>query len=388
MTTKIALIKMGSFSYTNNHVADVLNREFPDMQLEVIDIRDLVNSRALRNVLYAFKEYGGEMLGGKSAFRERLLRTTYLFKQIKRKIAQRVMSDEYAFSFQTQSLFDASVPGLPHFVYTDHTNLENLRYPYAQDRELYSRQWINLERLIYHNATLNFTMSTNISRSIVQDYACEPDKARCIYAGSNIEPSAALEPQPERYAGKHIVFVGVAWERKGGPELIQAFKQVLAVHPDARLTVVGCTPTVALPNCFVVGKVPLSEVGTYYNNASIFCLPTRREPFGIAFIEAAQHKLPVIGTNIGAIPDLVRDGETGYLVEPGNVPQLTHVLLRLLENPDLCRAFGEQGYHAAMQTYTWQKTGIRMREHIERALGLTGQTKCQESEAVAIEYGA
>jgi glycosyltransferase involved in cell wall biosynthesis len=145
---------------------------------------------------------------------------------------------------------------------------------------------------------------------------------------------------------------------------------VLQVHPDARLTIVGCTPQVDLPNCQVVGRVPVAEVSQYYRQASIFCLPTRLEPFGIVFIEALNHKLPVVATDVGAIPDFVTSGHNGYLVKPDQVEPLAQALIDLVGDPDKCRLFGERGYRIAMDRYTWDSVGARMKEAI---IATTGQ---------------
>lgn len=284
-------------------------------------------------------------------------------------MSSRLAKDKYAFSFQMQSLFDASTEGLPHFVYTDHTHLANLYYPNFDPKSLYSKSWIELEKTIYHNATINFTRSSNITRSIIEQYSCKPEKVVCVYAGSNAKVNHAAIGN-RNYEGKNILFVGMAWERKGGPELVEAFKTVLKVHPDAKLTIVGCSPQLDVPNCNVVGQVPLEEVNKYYERASIFCLPTKLEPFGIVFIEALMHKLPVVATDIAAIPDFILDGENGYLVRPNDVEQLARALIDLVGNPRKCQAFGEKGCQIALERYTWEKVGAKIRENIASVVDL------------------
>ncbi len=123
----------------------------------------------------------------------------------------------------------------------------------------------------------------------------------------------------ERYKNKIILFVGIDWERKGGPDLFEAFKEIVKKHPDAKLVIIGASPKIKNANCQVLGKIPLEKVPGYYKNAAVFCMPTKREPFGLVYLEAMLYKLPVVATNIGAIPDFIQNDKNGYLVEPGDV---------------------------------------------------------------------
>jgi glycosyltransferase involved in cell wall biosynthesis len=280
-----------------------------------------------------------------------------------------VNPDEYFFTVQKQSMFDASIPGLPHFLYTDHTELANLQYP-SFDASTIDPHWLELEKTIYQRADINFVRSTHVQRSMIEDYGCPPQKVALVYAGSNVTIDPHRQIDPAKYHSKRILFVGVDWPRKGGPQLVAAFKRVLQAHPDAHLTIVGCSPQVDVPNCTVVGKLTVDELSPYYDQAAVFCMPTRREPFGVVFIEAFSHKLPIVATRLGALPDFVLPGESGYLVDPiNNVEQLAEALIDLLGNPAKCQAFGERGYQIALQRYTWENTSRLIREHIEQAIG-------------------
>jgi glycosyltransferase involved in cell wall biosynthesis len=342
-----------------------LVKQFPDLETDVIHVGDLIKNKKtliLANMFFVFKEYGLEILIGRKKIRECFWRTTYIFRKIKLLVSNLLSKNEHEFSFQFQSLFDGSKEGLPHYVYTDHTHLANLHNPGFEKKDLYSRRWIELERTIYHNATINFARSSNISRSIIEDYSCPSDKVICVYSGSNV--GANFKVDKEKYKNKNILFVGVDWKRKGGPELVEAFKRVLKAHPTARLTIVGCSPKLNIPNCDVVGRVPLEGLNHYYERASVFCLPTRLEPFGIVFLEAFAHGLPVVATDIEGIPDFVLGGETGYLVKPGDAEHLSEVLIELIANPEKCQALGENGRRLVLERYSWEKVGAEIAKHI------------------------
>src|SRR5574341_401596 len=357
---KIAFIKLGSFSHINENVRQQLEKKFPDFKVEIIDVWNLLREKDFYlfnkiNKVFILKEYGKDVLLHRKKLNDCYYRTTYIFNRMKTLTSNYLKDSYYIFSFQTQEFFDASWKGLPHFVYTDHTHLANLDYP-GVDRKMLFEKWIGLERAVYQNADINFVMSKNIARSMIEQYRCHPDRVVCIYAGANTDiDNGALDNS--NYCNKNILFVGVDWERKGGPVLIEAFKSVLKVYPDARLTIVGCSPKIAVRNCEIIGRVNIDKVEQFYRKASVFCLPTNNEPFGIVLLEAMAHKLPVVATDIGAIPDFILNEENGYLVKPNNVEQLTNALINLIGNPEKCRKFGEKGCNIVTERYSWEKVG-------------------------------
>lgn len=349
----------------------MLARSFPEHSLETYNLASIIRQKKqvmLTNSIRVMQHYGIQILTGKRSFRVCFWRTPYIFEVVKSLTGEILSRGKYCFSFQLHSLYDASYPGLPHFVYTDHTHLENLNYPGFGTKDLFHASWIRLERSIYHNATLVFTRSSNIRRSVIDHYAVKPDRVVCVFGGSNV--NVPEESQLNRsYDQGHILFVGTDWKRKGGPELIQAFELLLEDHPDIKLTIIGSSPDVRLRNCVVAGRVPLDKMATYYQQATIFCLPTWLEPFGMVFVEAMAYKLPIVATHVGAIPDMVVDGANGYLIPPGDIQALTERLTILLDNPDQCRAFGAVGYRLVKSRYNWDTVGDKIRENILAVMG-------------------
>ena len=366
---KIAFIKRGPFSHTNTRVGEILETHFPEYEIDLIDVeRDvLLCSRKviLTNLFYIFRLYGGDILRRKRTIRDCFYRTPYIFRRIKEMMEELLQfhRKDYAFSIQTQSLYDASVPGIPHFVYTDHSHLANLYYPAFDASLLFSREWIDFEREVYRNAARVFIMSSHVGRSIVEHYGVDPHRITCVYAGSNVELTPMLLNN-DNYQNQRIVFVGVDWERKGGPLLLAAFQRIRQKLPGAKLTVVGCSPQTHAPGVEVVGRVALTEVEKHLVQASVFCMPTKVEPFGIAPIEALAHKIPVVASRIGALPDIIQHGKTGILVAPDSIDELADALTELLSNPAKCKAFGELGHRLVRETYTWEAVGVRLRDEI------------------------
>ncbi len=363
-------VTCGPFSGTNESLLPLLEAAFPELQASRFDVASWLRGKRpvyaanLARTLLENNPLG--LIGGARVYWA-FYTTGYLQRRIDAAIRQRLAGTRQAFTLQTQSMFDASSRGTPHFVYTDHTALANTYYPGFDRKRLPSKRWLARERKIYEHATLTFTWSSHVSRSLVELYGIDPGRIRCVFAGTNVDSGTAVSTDDR--SGKQILYVGRDWERKGGPLLLEAFKKVRRSDPDATLLVLGeDSPQLDVEGVTVLGEVSASEVGEQYLRSAVFCMPTRVEPFGIVFVEALAHGVPVVATPVGALPDIVQDGETGFLVAPDDPDQLAARLLTLLGDPDLRRRFGELGRERVLQRYTWPHVADAIAGHIRTAL--------------------
>jgi glycosyltransferase involved in cell wall biosynthesis len=185
---------------------------------------------------------------------------------------------------------------------------------------------------------------------------------KTILIGANVEP-VETTADLDRYATGRIVFVGIDWERKGGPVLISAFEKIADRYPHAQLTILGCSPAVSHPRIKALGKRPRAEVAQHLADAAIFCLPSLMEPSAVASVEAMAFRLPVVATRVGGFPEMVADGESGILVPPNDADSLAAALATLLENPARAQAMGAVAYRRA-QRFTWDAVGARLHAEI------------------------
>ena len=371
----VAIIRRGSFSGINDAFIEAFTELLPGYDFDVVDALDLMRDEGpvfkLLARAYALKEFTRLLLLRREQMHGAggcLIRTTYYLDRLRRRLAERLSQREYVFTLQTQSLFDGHLPGIPHFVYTDHAELQCLRFPGLSPRDLFPPRWIRLETQIYRNASMVLTMSDATRRSLVHEYGIPEAQVAWVRAGRNAAGANGDEPARDRYSSQRILFVGAQWERKGGPDLVAAFERVRQSHPRATLTIVGSSPELDLPNCEVVGRVPADQVDSYYDRASVFCMPTRREAYGIVFLEALAHALPVVATKLEPIRELVSEGETGYLVDVGDIDALTSRLTALLDDPEMCYRFGAAARQAG-QSYTWNGTARAILRHVENVVG-------------------
>jgi len=369
---KILFQKFGSFSHANANIYKILEVEYPEYKIEVIDVWDIIKNKMafyhfIINIYFFIKEYGIDIISGHKHWKNAhvwFFATSYISIQTGRTIRKLNAGKKYKFTFQTQSLFNGKIDGIPHFIYTDHTTRTNLLYPSINPRQyMRSKSFIEKSEIqIYQDSTMIFTCGSLISYSLINQYLMPKEKVVTAFAGSNI--SNINNENPQKYYSKNILFVGAVWERKGGPILMEIFRNVLNKYPDATLTIVGCKPkNITQPNCNVVGSIAIEDVSKYYNSANVFCLPSLREPFGFAFVEAMNHRLPIIANNIGCLPDLVTNDFNGYLID-NNVNDYTAAICKLFDNPEKCKIMGENGYHYAQSKFTWSRVGKTIKRHI------------------------
>jgi glycosyltransferase involved in cell wall biosynthesis len=154
-----------------------------------------------------------------------------------------------------------------------------------------------------------------------------------------LDPPAADPPWPDAAGAPVVGFVGRLIPRKGPLELVQAAAAIRAVRPEVRVVVVGDDPyededpeyaaaVRAAPGVDHVGRV--AEAAGIMRHLDVLVLPSRQEPFGTVVAEAMAAGTPVVATRVDGLPELVEDGVTGALVEPGDTAALAVAVLRVL----------------------------------------------------------
>ena len=229
------------------------------------------------------------------------------------------------------------------------------------------------EEGVYAHARMIFTMSHMVGRSFRDDFAYPAERLMTVHCAPNIAfPEPASEDRPQADPPT-VLFVGRDFERKGGPLLLEAFSAVRRSVPDARLRFVGCKPPgAALPWAEFIGfqsrdtEAGRDAMDRFYRTASAYCLPTRFEPFGTSFVEAMGYGLPCVGPDAWAVPEIIVDGETGYLVPPEDPSALANALIRLLTDPARARRMGDAGRARALEHFTWPSITSRMSAALER----------------------
>jgi len=158
-----------------------------------------------------------------------------------------------------------------------------------------------------------------------------------------------------------VLFVGRDFTRKGGDLLLKAWGKV---SPGAaRLTLVGGGEADLPQGVEHYPYVsPLALQNYFYMKSQIFAFPTRADGYGMVVLEAMAHGLAVVASRIGAMPEIVSDGETGFLVPPGEVEAFAERLQLLLDQPLLCRKMGEAGRQRALSLFGLERRNLLLEE--------------------------
>jgi hypothetical protein len=112
-----------------------------------------------------------------------------------------------------------------------------------------------------------------------------------------------------------------------------------------------------------------------YADLDVLAVTSNNEGTPVSAIEAMAAGCPVVATNVGGLPDLIREGETGYLVPPGNAPAVATALLRVLHQPEMARCMGETARRAAQERFSAQRLITDM-EHLYLELLGRKQVSC------------
>ena len=164
-----------------------------------------------------------------------------------------------------------------------------------------------------------------------------------------------------------ILFFGSLVEYKGPDILLKAFKLVKNVFPTAKLIFAGrghmdnqlketAKQMKISDDVIFTGFVEDDEKPLYYKAADIFCLPstTLAESFGIVNLEAMAAGLPIVSSDLGGIPDIVKNGVNGLLAKPYDFETVAKNLTKLLKNGEMREEMGKNGLKM-VNNYTWDE---------------------------------
>lgn len=234
------------------------------------------------------------------------------------------------------------------------------------------------EKRAVSHAERVFVVSQYWKETLARDYGRESIVA---YNGLDLDDFEGLPPR--RSETPTVLFVGGLEPRKGLEYVVLAMERVLESVPDAKLVAVAKTgfrgtdewawfETLA-DRLGIKGQVQFLESVSQekllqsYSDCDLLVLPSKTEGWGLSLMEAMACGKPVVASRVGGIPELVRDGQDGLLVEPGDVRALADSIVSVLKDPALRRRMGISG-RERVSHFSWDETAKLVLAAYESAL--------------------
>ncbi|WP_153722087.1 glycosyltransferase [Sporosarcina cascadiensis] len=280
---------------------------------------------------------------------------TYLLTN-KKKIG--ITHAHYAFPTGILSYIGKKLFGLPYIVTVHGGDLDKMAKK--------SSRIAGFTRKILEEASHIITVGEKLRQDVIEDYGIAPSNVEVMSMGVDTNIFKPMGREEARLLlnvplNEHVlIFVGNVIESKGVMELLEAYRQVKASHPDLLLYIIGSqkdqrfTETVKqkIQETGAAGiefKEPVSqtELAKWMSAADILALPSYHEGFGLVVLEALASGAKVVATNVGGLPYLLQDG-AGILVEPRSADSLAEGLDQALSN-EVTRAQQEVIQQAVQQ---------------------------------------
>ncbi|MEW6230219.1 MAG: glycogen synthase, partial [Bacillota bacterium] len=218
-------------------------------------------------------------------------------------------------------------------------------------------------------------VSKGMKDDILKCYTIPEDRIRVIYNGIDLDEYRPVETDAARrdygIGDDYVLFVGRMSRQKGIVHLLDA---VPCLPRDVQVVLCAGAPdteeierevmerVAGKTNIVLIREmVPKHKLIELYTHARVFCCPSIYEPFGIINLEAMACETPVVASAVGGIVEVVVNGETGFLVEPGDPQALAHAINTLLQNENLARSFGKAGRRRAEQHFSWESIARQTR---------------------------
>ncbi len=240
---------------------------------------------------------------------------------------------------------------MPSVVATDATNQQNMALrPYRRPSigtGLTSAPIDRIERRVLAAATLVVAQSEWAARALSRQ-GVEADRLQIVRYGV---PLPTSRPERQRTPMPEITFVGKTMGRKGGLMLLDVFRE--RFRGRARLNVVTTEPVEPDVDVRVYDDIRPGDgrLAAVLLRSAVFVLPTDTDMSPNAILEAMSFGLPVISTDVAAIPELVADGVTGRLVPPRDGAALAAALEAVLSDPEGSRTMGAAGFERARRLF-------------------------------------
>ncbi len=252
----------------------------------------------------------------------------------------------------------ATSPNLVYLTERPHpTWKERLMHLYSDACLHLSMLMADRSHFLYPQQLSMYPMLRNVKNSVFHEFV----------------PTSIIEKRREEASQMYVLLVGAPWYLKGADLLVEAFLRLAKDFPNVKLKLLGYFPDGdklheligGSPQIEVLKAKPYQEALRVISDAAILVLPSRCEGMGRVLVEGMAAGVPLIGSDVGGIPFMIRDGENGLVFPAGDSGALETRLRELLPDGDERRRMGENGYkraHAELSEEAYVEHFTRMVE--------------------------
>lgn len=212
--------------------------------------------------------------------------------------------------------------------------------------------WLHVEnRLLVGKFDHIITISQSTKEDIIESLHYPGEKISVAYPGVD----QRFTPHHKKGAGFTIMFVGGLKPRKNPEFLLKVMAKIN--RPDVKLVFAGDGPLrrrLTGKNVRVIGFIPEKAKPSIYHRADVVVLPSIKEGFGMTLVEAGASGLPVVANNAWSMPEIVKNGETGFLAKFNDIDDWAAKLIQLIKDKDLRQKMGAVARQYVRQKFTWE----------------------------------
>ena len=299
----------------------------------------------------------------------------FFFKDIKKAIK---IADELNAQYKFDILYSNTLAVLLGILFANKTKIKHIWHVHEiiGSPKIFTKLFRNLlalncnSKIIYNSNATKVFWDLNKNTSLKSQVICNGIEIKNNSLSFDQITEIRIKLLKSNQKETIIALIGRISRWKGQQVLLNSFYELSKKHTNIKLVFIGSTP----PNQDVflkelndritelklsnkVQHIPFTEkIEEMYQSIDIAIVPSiEPEPFGLVAVEAMLAKKPVIASNHGGLTEIILNEVTGYLVEPNNENELTKAIEKLIENPELRKIYGDNGYQRVIDQFSVNK---------------------------------
>jgi len=364
----ILFLRAGIYSNLNHYLLHAMKRTHSIVKN--VDAGRVIKRKSLQfssfyNIAYTLANSG-------IYFKQTHSKNSYAFLKMTEYCDQFVSSrNDYDIIFQTQCKFSITrnPESKPYFIYTDLTQIitEKVWPKWAlRSNKKEVDKWYKLETEAFNRATKIFTFNNYIKNSFVEDYHIPEEKVVVVGSGVNHNGWINVDIEKKEENGFTLFFLTTEFERQGGPTIVKAFEKARKKAKNIKLIIGGNCPANLPRSIETHTNLSREKIEHLFDLTTVFLLPGYLGGLQSVLEAMCKKCTCIVGDKNFLLYDIVKNNETGFVVETNNVDQLTNKIIDLFHNQKQTREIAENAYNLVQDNFTWDKIVKKMTMYFEK----------------------